>query len=150
MSLQHTDNWFRLAVPTPTAQNFTTQLGCHYEEVVESLDELLPSDRRTEILLKDAQEALSALADHLKANTGCVVVMPENSLLFLDALADQIVTATGTGYMLGFNVPGALHAVNVSNFSKFVDGLPIFNENMKVMKGPDYVKPELTPYLKRT
>jgi predicted HAD superfamily Cof-like phosphohydrolase len=150
MSLQDTALWFNLAVPTPTAQNFTTQLGVHYEEVCESLEELTPNDLRTSILIQEAAQALSALADHLKANAGCVVVLPEDQLLFLDALADQIVTATGTGYMLGFNVPGALDAVNVSNFSKFVDGLPIFNENMKVMKGPDYVKPELTPYLKRT
>lgn len=150
MSLQDTALWFNLAVPTPTTQNFTTQLGVHYEEVHESLEELTPNDMRTSILIQEASQAMSALADHLKANTGCVVVLPEDQVLFLDALCDQIVTATGTGYMLGFNVPGALDAVNVSNFSKFVDGLPIFNENMKVMKGPDYVKPELTPYLTRT
>lgn len=36
------------------------------------------------------------------------------------------------------NVPGALAEVNRSNYSKFEDGEPVFNENMKVMKGKDY------------
>lgn len=148
-TLLDTKTWFEKAVPTPTAQNFTTQLGVHYEEVCESLEELTPNDLRTTNLINEASEALSALADHLKANAGCVVVLPDDQVMFLDALCDQIVTATGTGHMLGMDMVGAMVAVNVSNFSKFVDGNPIFNENMKVMKGPDYAKPVLSPYLPR-
>jgi hypothetical protein len=37
--------------------------------------------------------------------------------------------------------------VNASNWSKFVDGHPLFDTNQKIQKGPDYVKARLEPYL---
>lgn len=37
----------------------------------------------------------------------------------LDALCDQIVTALGVGYMMGFDMEGALAEVNRSNYTKF-------------------------------
>jgi len=61
----------------------------------------------------------------------------------LDALCDQIVTATGVGHMMNMKLPLALEEVNASNYSKFVNGEPIFNENKKIMKGPSYFKPSL-------
>ena len=146
-TLSNTLDWFQKAAPAPTVQNFTTQLGVHYEEVVESLEELTGATPYTVDLINDAKRALSALGDYLKANAGCVEVKPENRLNFLDSLCDQIVTATGTAHMGNYDVIGAMAAVNESNFSKFVDGQPIFNENMKVMKGPNYVKPALSHYL---
>ena len=93
-------------------------------------------------------EALRAAIDHvgnlLKKDNNIVI---KDSVELLDALADQIVTATGVGTFLGMNVPGALAEVNRSNYSKFEDGEPIFNENKKVMKGKDYTPPDLTPYI---
>ena len=146
-TLSNTLLWFQKAVPTPTVQNFTTQLGVHYEEVVESMDELHCLNEDTEILLHAAKHSLSVLATHLKENAGCVRVPAENECNFLDALCDQLVTATGTAYMRGYDVVGALQEVNASNFSKFKDGEPLFNENKKVMKGPDYFKPNLATYV---
>lgn len=94
-------------------------------------------------------DALRAAIDHvgnlLKKDNNIVI---KDSVELLDSLADQIVTATGVGTFLGMNVPGALAEVNRSNYSKFnAEGEPIFNENMKVMKGPFYTKPDLTPYI---
>lgn len=93
-------------------------------------------------------EALRAAIDHvgnlLKKDNNIVI---KDSVELLDALADQIVTATGVGTFLGMNVPGALAEVNRSNYSKFEDGEPIFNENKKVMKGKDYTPPDLTHYI---
>lgn len=150
-TLLDTKTWFEKAVPVPTLQNFTTQLGVHFEEVAECIDELTGTDTRTEQLLILAHEALSALGDHLKANIGCVSVLPDNEVNFLDALCDQIVTSTGTGHMLGYDMVGAMTEVNLSNFSKFDDkGMPIFNESRKVMKGPAYRKPVLSPFLGNT
>ena len=37
----------------------------------------------------------------------------------------------------------AVGRVNKSNWSKFVNGKPIFDENGKIAKGPDYVKCDL-------
>lgn len=93
-------------------------------------------------------DALRAAIDHvgnlLKKDNSIVI---KDSVELLDSLADQIVTATGVGTFLGMNVPGALAEVNRSNYSKFEDGEPVFNENKKVMKGKDYTPPDLTPYI---
>lgn len=51
--------------------------------------------------------------------------------------------------MMGFDMVGALKEVNASNYSKFENGKPVFNEQGKIAKGKDYFKPNLTTYLKR-
>lgn len=97
--------------------------------------------------LRRAIEELDELADRLKEKEEAFSINSDNRLAILDALCDQIVTATGIGTFLGMSVPGALSEVNRSNFSKFVNGEPLFNENQKVMKGPDYTPPELSPFI---
>lgn len=111
------------------------------------LDELAPSCEDSMQVLADAQAALGKLSLLMKANHMAIFPANSNRLALLDSLADQIVTATGVGTFLGMNVPGALAEVNRSNYSKFEDGEPVFNENMKVMKGKDYTPPDLTPYI---
>ena len=139
-----TKEWFEIAVPNPTSKNISTQIGCHLEEVAEMLNAITSKnlERASQI------EALRAAIDHvgnlLKKDNNIVI---KDSVELLDALADQIVTATGVGTFLGMNVPGALAEVNRSNYSKFEDGEPIFNENKKVMKGKDYTPPDLKPYI---
>lgn len=98
-------------------------------------------------VLAEAQAALGKLSMLMKTDHMAVFPVNSNRLAILDSLADQIVTATGVGVFLGMNVPGALAEVNRSNFSKFEDGEPIFNENKKVMKGKDYTPPDLTPFI---
>ena len=144
-TLENTRQWFLKAIPNPTSKNISTQIGCHLEEVAEMLNAITSNnlERASQI------EALRAAIDHvgnlLKKDNNIVI---KDSVELLDALADQIVTATGVGTFLGMNVPGALAEVNRSNYSKFnAEGEPIFNENMKVMKGPFYTKPDLTPYV---
>lgn len=148
-TLLDTKTWFEKAVPEPKKKNFTTQLGVHYEEVVESMDALQPTNLEVATLIIDAAFALNKLAEHLKSNEHSIFTPSgEKAGEFLDALCDQIVTATGTGHMLGYDMVGAMTEVNRSNFSKFdVNGNPIFNENRKIMKGPNYTMPELSPYL---
>ena len=148
-TLLDTKTWFEKAVPNPTLKNFSTQLGVHYEEVAESLEALKGNDAMVTMLLGAAAMAMAAVADMLKQNEHAIEVPEgENAELFLDALCDQIVTATGTGHMLGMDMVGAMTEVNRSNFSKFDEkGNPIFNENRKIMKGPNYSKPVLSPYL---
>lgn len=96
-------------------------------------------------LLQRAQDALINLANHLKRDDTAYRIQPCTDLL--DSIADQIVTATGVGVFLGMNVPGALNEVNRSNYSKFEDGEPVFNENKKVMKGKDYTPPDLSKFI---
>lgn len=146
-TLVDTQNWFIKAVPTPTSKNISTQIGCHLEEVVEMLEELAPLTQNGDVILNTAICALERLAESMKESDKEVYAPNSNRLAILDSLADQIVTATGIGTFLGMNVPGALSEVNRSNYSKFVDGNPIFNENQKVMKGPDYTPPDLIPFI---
>lgn len=142
-----TKKWFEIAVPNPTSKNISTQIGCHLEEVVEMLEALSASKLHHDSILEDAITHLNRLSNLMKENDDAIIVRDFNRIDLLDALADQIVTATGVGTFLGMNVPGALAEVNRSNYSKFEDGEPIFNENKKVMKGKDYTPPELTPYI---
>lgn len=111
------------------------------------LDELVPNSEDAYDTLHNAIDALTELSNLMKGSDKEVYAPNSNRLAILDALADQIVTATGVGTFLGMNVPGALAEVNRSNYSKFEDGEPVFNENKKVMKGKDYTPPDLTPYI---
>lgn len=120
-------------------------MGCHLEEVEEMLQTIYPNGSYDAELLQRAQDALTNLANHMKRKADAYRIDVSTDLL--DSLADQIVTATGVGTFLGMNVPGALAEVNRSNYSKFEDGEPVFNENKKVMKGKDYTPPDLTPYI---
>lgn len=111
------------------------------------LQELSPECPYAHNNLVRAIEELEELSDRLKNNSEAYSIDPDKRIAILDSLADQIVTATGVGTFLGMDVPGALAEVNRSNYSKFENGEPIFNENKKVMKGKDYTPPDLTPFV---
>lgn len=145
--ITQTQKWFEVAVPNPTSKNISTQIGCHLEEVVEMLDVLQTKYPGYKNKLDDARKHLRFISNLLKQEEDSFFINEEDRKELLDSLADQIVTATGVGTFLGMNVPGALAEVNRSNYSKFEDGEPVFNENKKVMKGKDYTPPDLTPYI---
>jgi hypothetical protein len=147
--LQNTLLWFQKAVPDPTDRNIQTQLGVHFEEVAEMVMEVSSDDFTTKHLLARAQNALHDLAVHLKTSPeGLVFIKPENRVGYLDAICDQIVTGTGCGHMSQLDVLNAMNAANESHFSKFDDtGEPIFTADRKVAKGPNFFKPDLTPFV---
>ena len=90
-----------------------------------------------------ARAALAFLAQQLKE--GGLSADVTNRKEFLDSCADQIVTATGAAYRAHMKITEAVYRVNLSNWSKYdVDGQPIFDENGKVKKGPNYQAPDLT------
>lgn len=143
--ITQTTRWFELAHADQGHQKRTVQLGVHFEEVSEMLAALKSGDYGTSVLLAEAQTAMEALALHLKQNSKTVHINAERVLL-LDSLCDQAVTAAGVAYDFGFKYPQALREVNRSNFSKFVNGAPVFDENGKIKKGPDYSPPNLVSY----
>lgn len=147
-TLRNTLGWFEKAKPEPTRQDLNTQLGVHCEEICEMLVELSPQQKKVEIAVNIAIAAMHGLAEMLKATPNAVVIKRENRKDYLDALCDQIVTATGCAYMSDMDLSEAMVEVNRGNWSKFDDdGNPIFNENRKIMKGPNYVKPDLSSYV---
>ena len=66
-----------------------------------------------------------------------------------DALTDILYVTYGAGHAFGINLDKCFEEVQNSNMSKLgEDGKPIYNENGKVMKGPNYFKPNLNQFLK--
>ena len=65
-----------------------------------------------------------------------------------DALTDILYVTYGAGHAFGINLDKCFEEVQNSNMSKLgSDGKPIYNENGKVMKGPNYFKPNLTKFV---
>jgi predicted HAD superfamily Cof-like phosphohydrolase len=66
-----------------------------------------------------------------------------------DALTDILYVTYGAGHAFGIDLDKCFNEVQQSNMSKLgSDGHPIYNESGKVMKGPNYFKPDLNKFLK--
>ncbi len=140
MSIESIELWHRRGRPDPTPREFDIQLGCHFEEIVEMLDTI---DINSQDTLYRAKASLAWLADGLKR--GHLQARLTDRGEFLDAVADQVVTGVGAAHCAGMQPAAAISRVNDSNWSKYdVDGNPIFDENGKIKKGPNYAPPILT------
>ena len=65
-----------------------------------------------------------------------------------DALTDILYVTYGAGHAFGINLDKCFNEVQNSNMSKLgLDGKPIYNEKGKVMKGPNYFKPNLNKFV---
>ena len=73
----------------------------------------------------------------------------ENDILEVaDALTDILYVTYGAGHAFGINLDKCFEEVQNSNMSKLDDnGKPIYNEAGKVMKGPNYFKPDLSKFV---
>ena len=85
------------------------------------------------------EEELSELKDAVKNNDITEVA---------DALTDILYVTYGAGHAYGIDLDKCFNEVQNSNMSKLGDdGKPIYNESGKVMKGPNYYKPNLKKFL---
>ncbi len=65
-----------------------------------------------------------------------------------DALTDILYVTYGAGHAFGVDLDKCFDEVQNSNMSKLGDdGKPIYNEAGKVMKGPNYFKPNLSKFI---
>ena len=65
-----------------------------------------------------------------------------------DALTDILYVTYGAGHAFGINLDKCFDEVQNSNMSKLDEnGKPIYNEHGKVMKGPNYFKPDLSKFI---
>ena len=73
----------------------------------------------------------------------------ENDILEVaDALTDILYVTYGAGHAFGVDLDKCFDEVQKSNMSKLgKDGKPIYNESGKVMKGPNYFKPNLSKFI---
>lgn len=90
---------------------------------------------RIDLIKEELEELTEAMQD-------------ENLLEVADALTDILYVTYGAGHAFGIDLDKCFDEVQNSNMSKLgEDGKPIYNESGKVMKGPNYFKPDLSKYL---
>ena len=65
-----------------------------------------------------------------------------------DALTDILYVTYGAGHSFGIDLDQCFEEVQNSNMSKLDEnGKPIYNDSGKVMKGPNYFKPDLSKFV---
>ena len=78
----------------------------------------------------------------------CVAVEYNDMIEIADALADILYVTYGMGAALGIDLDKCFEEVQRSNMSKLgEDGKPMYREDGKVLKGPNYSPPDLTSVL---
>ena|SRR5687768_628761 len=66
-----------------------------------------------------------------------------------DALTDMAYVIYGMALQYGIDLDACFKEVHASNMSKLgADGKPIYREDMKILKGPNYFKPNLEQFVK--
>ena len=97
------------------------------------------SDKINKLRIDLIKEELDELKD----------AMDNNDLLEVaDALTDILYVTYGAGHAFGIDLDKCFDEVQNSNMSKLGENdEPIYNESGKVMKGPNYFKPDLSKFV---
>ena len=94
-----------------------------------------PDSKIVQLRIDLIQEELNELKE---------AINEKNLLEVADALTDILYVTYGAGHAFGINLDKCFNEVQNSNMSKLGDdGKPIYNESGKVMKGPNYFKPNI-------
>ena len=99
-----------------------------------------PDSKTMELRFNLIQEELNELEEAMKT---------KNLQEVADALTDILYVTYGAGYAYGVDLDQCFKEVQRANMSKLgEDGKPIYNDQGKVMKGPNYTKPDLSKFVK--
>ena len=99
------------------------------------LEPTWPDFNTRELRLELIQEELDELSD---------AVADRDMIQIADALTDLLYVVYGAGHTFGLDLDECFHEVHASNMSKLgEDGRPLHREDGKVLKGPNYFKPDL-------
>ena len=108
------------------------------QEVLESPK--FPNKKIIQLRINLIKEELNELEEAVENN---------DLLEVADALTDILYVTYGAGHAFGINLDDCFEEVQRSNMSKLdKDGKPIYNDKGKVMKGPNYFKPDLSKFIK--
>ncbi|MDG2000804.1 MAG: nucleoside triphosphate pyrophosphohydrolase family protein [Alphaproteobacteria bacterium] len=108
------------------------------QEVKEKTE--FPDSKTTELRYNLIKEELDELRD---------AIDQKDIIEIADALTDILYVTYGAGHAFGIDLDKCFNEVQESNMSKLGENnTPIYNENGKVMKGPNYFKPNLNQFLK--
>ena len=98
-----------------------------------------PDDKTMQLRFDLIKEELNELEDAMKT---------KNLKEIADALTDILYVTYGAGCAYGINLDKCFKEVQRANMSKLGnDGKPIYNEKGKVMKGPNYLEPNLKQFV---
>ena len=99
-----------------------------------------PSEKIQDLRISLIEEELSELKEAIKNKDIKEVA---------DALTDILYVTYGAGHAFGVDLDKCFDEVQRSNMSKLDEnGKPIFNKHGKVLKGPNYFKPNLEKFIK--
>ncbi len=97
------------------------------------------TDKINKLRIDLIKEELEELTEAIKNN---------DLLEVADALTDILYVTYGAGHAFGIDLDKCFEEVQNSNMSKLDEnGNPIYNESGKVMKGPNYFKPDLSKFV---
>ena len=103
-------------------------------------DPSFSTDKINKLRLSLIKEELEELSDAMQK---------KDLIEVADALTDILYVTYGAGHSFGINLDKCFDEVQNSNMSKLgKNGKPIYNEYGKVMKGPNYFKPDLNKFIK--
>ena len=98
-----------------------------------------PDEKTTKLRYDLIKEELNELQHAMKI---------KNLKEVADALTDILYVTYGAGCAYGIDLDKCFKEVQRANMSKLgKDGKPIFNEKGKVMKGPNYLEPNLKQFV---
>ena len=98
-----------------------------------------PDKKTMQLRFELIKEELNELEEAMKT---------KNLKEIADALTDILYVTYGAGYAYGINLDKCFKEVQRANMSKLgKDGKPIYNEKGKVMKGPNYLEPNLKQFV---
>ena len=98
-----------------------------------------PDEKTMKLRFDLIQEELNELQDAMKQ---------KNLKEVADALTDILYVTYGAGCAYGIDLDKCFKEVQRANMSKLgKDGKPIYNDKGKVMKGPDYLPPNLKQFV---
>ena len=116
-------------------EEFMTAFGQDVEKVA-SMPDRKTAMLRLKLILEEYEELETAVEEH-------------HLVGIADALTDILYVTYGAGHAFGINLDECFEEVHESNMSKLgPDGKPIYRDDGKVMKGPDYREPDLRKVLK--
>lgn len=96
-----------------------------------------------EINFEEEEDPFAIIAENVMSMEGVVDRKP-----IVEGCQKVLCLAIKTMGYLGYNVEDAFKEVHDSNMSKLgIDGLPVKRADGKILKGPNYRAPDLTPFL---
>lgn len=105
---------------------------------------------RYKLMLEELDEVEEAMRGVMIDLLSCGAPTLANVAHLLKELADLQYVLSGTAVALGMDLEECVRLVHISNMSKLgPDGKPLYREDGKILKGPDYVEPNMTTEAKK-